>query len=82
MPVCEINGGDRRGRSISICRRRSSKVDPNDTDQLTLQLLENSFSRQLVAEMMILAGEVGAKYAKANHIPVPYRFQEQPDSAV
>jgi exoribonuclease-2 len=55
------------------------KVDPNDTDQLTLQLLENSFSRQLVAEMMILAGEAGAKYAKANNIPVPYRFQEQPD---
>jgi exoribonuclease-2 len=55
------------------------KVDPNDTDQLTLQLLENSFSRQLVAEMMILAGEVGAKYAQAHHIPVPYRFQEQPD---
>jgi exoribonuclease-2 len=55
------------------------RVDPNDTDQLTLHLLENSFSRQLVAEMMILAGEVAAKFAQQNNIPVPYRFQEQPD---
>lgn len=54
------------------------KVNPNDTSQMTLELMEDSFARQLVAEMMILTGEVAAKYAQAHDIPIPYRFQEQP----
>jgi len=55
------------------------KVNPNDTSQLTLELMEDSFARQLVAEMMILTGEIAAKYAQANEIPIPYRFQAQPE---
>lgn len=55
------------------------KVNPNNTDQLTLELMVDSFSRQLVAEMMILASEVAAKFAQAHNIPIPYRYQEQPE---
>ena len=58
------------------------KVDPQPEDQgggVTLELMEDSFSRQLVAEMMILAGEVAAKFAQTNNIPIPYRYQEQPE---
>lgn len=55
------------------------KVALNDPESLSLEILDNSFSRQLVAEMMILTGEVAAKFAQANHIPIPYRYQEQPE---
>ena len=40
----------------------SVKVDSQDGDRLSLELIEDTFSRQLVAEMMILAGEVAAKF--------------------
>ena len=56
-----------------------SKSDPKWGDRLTLELMEDTFSRQLVAEMMILAGEVAAKFAQTNNIPIPYRYQEQPE---
>jgi len=58
------------------------KVDPRPEDQgggVTLELMEDSFSRQLVAEMMILAGEVAARFAQTNNIPIPYRYQDQPE---
>jgi exoribonuclease-2 len=55
------------------------KVDLNCPEKLTLEILDDSFSRQLVAEMMILTGEVAAKFAQANDIPIPYRYQEQPE---
>ena len=58
------------------------KVDPRPEDHgggVTLELMEDSFSRQLVAEMMILAGEVAARFAQTNNIPIPYRYQDQPE---
>lgn len=58
------------------------KVDPRPEAQgggVTLELMEDSFSRQLVAEMMILAGEVAARFAQTNNIPIPYRYQDQPE---
>lgn len=57
----------------------SVKVDSKDGDRLSLELIEDTFSRQLVAEMMILAGEVAAKFAQTNNLPIPYRYQEQPE---
>jgi exoribonuclease-2 len=57
----------------------SVKVDSKNGDLLTLELMEDTFSRQLVAEMMILAGEVAAKFAQTHSIPIPYRYQEQPE---
>jgi len=55
------------------------KVDPNDPERLTLELQEPCFSRQLVAEMMILAGEVAARFAQTHNVPIPYRTQGTPD---
>ncbi len=57
----------------------SVKVDSKNGDRLTLELMEDTFSRQLVAEMMILAGEVAARFAQTHSIPIPYRYQEQPE---
>jgi exoribonuclease-2 len=48
-------------------------------DEIIIQLLEASFSRQLVAEMMILAGEVAGRYCQENNLPVPFRGQPQPE---
>jgi exoribonuclease-2 len=48
-------------------------------DEINIEVLEDSRSRQLVAEMMILAGEVAARYAQAHNIPLPFRGQPQPE---
>ncbi len=54
------------------------EADPHHDDRLVAYPLEDLFSRQLVAEMMILAGEVAASFARDVSIPIPYRSQEQP----
>ena len=48
-------------------------------EEIVIELLETSISRQLVAEMMILAGEVAGSYCGENGIPVPFRGQPQPE---
>jgi len=48
-------------------------------DDINIELLEDSASRQLVAEMMIVAGEVAARYGKKYNIPLPFRGQPQPE---
>jgi len=48
-------------------------------DEVNIDLLDDSYSRQLVAEMMILAGEVAARYGKTHNIPLPFRGQPQPE---
>ena len=50
-----------------------------EDDEIYIQVLEDSRSRQMVAEMMILAGEVAARYAQMHQIPVPFRGQPQPE---
>jgi exoribonuclease-2 len=48
-------------------------------DEVTIDVLDDSPARQLVAEMMILAGEVAAKYGRERSLPLPYRSQPQPE---
>lgn len=48
-------------------------------EEITIEVLEDSISRQLVAEMMILAGETAGRYAQANNVPLPFRSQPQPE---
>lgn len=48
-------------------------------DDISIEVMEESRSRQLVAEMMILAGEVAARYGQANNLPLPFRNQPQPE---
>ncbi len=64
--------------SIDIHMPESSiKVTKND--EVTIELLDNSVARQLVAEMMILAGQVAGSYCQQHNIAVPYRSQPQPE---
>ncbi|MDX2232735.1 MAG: ribonuclease R [Leptolyngbyaceae cyanobacterium bins.349] len=63
--------------AISINMPESSiKVED---DEITIEVLDNSISRQLVAEMMILAGEVAARYGQEHQLPIPFRHQPQPE---
>jgi len=48
-------------------------------DEITIEVLDNSVSRQLVAEMMILAGEIAARYGQEHELPIPFRHQPQPE---
>jgi exoribonuclease II len=48
-------------------------------DTVSIDLIEDNRARRLVAEMMILAGEVAAKYGQDFAIPLPYRGQPQPE---
>jgi exoribonuclease II len=48
-------------------------------DEVSIDLIEDNRARRLVAEMMILAGEVAAKYGQDHGLPLPYRGQPQPE---
>ncbi|NES81111.1 MAG: VacB/RNase II family 3'-5' exoribonuclease, partial [Moorea sp. SIO2B7] len=64
--------------SISI-QMPESNIKVKQDDEIVIELLDNSRSRQLVAEMMILAGEVAGSYGQENNIPLPFRGQPQPE---
>ncbi len=48
-------------------------------DEITIAVLDSSMSRQLVAEMMILAGEAAGRYGQEHNLLLPYRGQAQPE---
>jgi exoribonuclease II len=48
-------------------------------DEVTIEVLDDSISRYLVAEMMILAGEIAADYGQRHNLPIPYRHQPEPE---
>ncbi|TVU52684.1 MAG: RNB domain-containing ribonuclease [Arthrospira sp. PLM2.Bin9] len=50
-----------------------------DGDEVIVKLLDDSLSRQMVAEMMILTGEVAARYGQEHNLALPYRSQPQPE---
>ena len=48
-------------------------------EEITIDVLENSQSRHMVAEMMILTGEVAARYGEAHELAIPFRSQPEPE---
>jgi exoribonuclease-2 len=48
-------------------------------DAIDIRVLEDSPARQLVAEMMILAGETAGRYGQTHELPLPFRGQPQPE---
>ncbi len=59
----------------------SIKVFQGEDNELAIDIrvLEDSPARELVAEMMILAGEVAARYAQDHQLAIPFRSQPQPE---
>ncbi|WP_036480202.1 ribonuclease catalytic domain-containing protein [Myxosarcina sp. GI1] len=64
--------------SIQI-KMPESAIKVKENDEIVIELLDSSRSRQLVAEMMILAGEIGGRYGSEHGLPLPYRGQQQPE---
>ncbi len=56
-----------------------SVIKVKNEDEIIIEVLDDSPARQLVAEMMILAGEVAGRYGQAHQMPLPYRGQPQPE---
>lgn len=64
--------------SIQI-KMPESVIKVKDNEEVTIELIDSSPSRQLVAEMMILAGQICGRYGTENNLPLPYRGQPQPE---
>jgi exoribonuclease-2 len=69
----------RKSQGAIFIQMPEAVIKVNAQEDICIQLLETSVSRQLVAEMMILAGEVAGRYCQENSLPVPFRGQPQPD---
>ncbi len=54
-------------------------IKVRNDEEITIEVLEDSQARLLVAEMMILAGEVAGRYGQTHQIPLPFRGQPQPE---
>lgn len=63
--------------SIKI-KMPEASIKVKDED-VTIEVLHGSMSRELVAEMMILAGEVAGHYGTVHGLPLPFRGQPQPE---
>jgi exoribonuclease-2 len=48
-------------------------------DDISIEVVNDSPARRMVAEMMILAGEIAACYGQAHDLAIPFRFQPQPE---
>lgn len=64
--------------AISIHMPESS-IKVLEDDIIEIEVLDDSPSRQMVAEMMILTGEIAARYGEAHHLAIPFRSQPQPE---
>lgn len=48
-------------------------------EDISIEVVNDSPARRTVAEMMILAGEIAARYGQAHDLAIPFRFQPQPE---
>ena len=64
--------------SITI-RMPEASIKVSEDEEITISVLEESASRELVAEMMILAGETAGRYGQTHSLALPFRNQPQPE---
>lgn len=69
----------RRSQGAISIHMPESVIKVKNEDEISIEVLEDSRSRLLVAEMMILAGEVAGRYGQTHQIPLPFRGQPQPE---
>ena len=69
----------RKSQGAIQIKMPESVIKVKDNEEVTIELIDSSPSRQLVAEMMILAGQIGGKFGTENNLPLPYRGQPQPE---
>jgi exoribonuclease-2 len=51
----------------------------DEQEAIEIKMLDDSPARELVAEMMILTGEVAARYGQDHALAMPFRSQPQPE---
>ncbi|MBE9125887.1 MULTISPECIES: ribonuclease catalytic domain-containing protein [unclassified Coleofasciculus] len=54
-------------------------IKVRNEDEICIDVLEDSPARLMVAEMMILTGEVAGRYGQTHELPLPFRGQPQPE---
>lgn len=69
----------RKSQGAIQIKMPESVIKVKENEEVTIELIDSSRSRQLVAEMMIMAGQLGGKYGTDNNLPLPYRGQPQPE---
>lgn len=69
-----------RNGAVRVHRREVVPFLEADGSIRLLEIEEESPARSLVAEMMVLANSIMAKFAADNQIPVIFRGQERPDA--
>ncbi len=69
----------RKGQGSINISLPEAKVKVNEEEEVEIELSEDSTSHQLVAEMMILAGEAAGRFAVDNEVPLVFRSQPQPE---
>ncbi|MGK7876951.1 MAG: ribonuclease catalytic domain-containing protein [Xenococcaceae cyanobacterium] len=69
----------RRSQGSINIHMPESLIKVRQDDEIVIELLDDSQARELVAEMMILAGEVAGRYCQDHNLPVPFRGQPQPE---
>jgi exoribonuclease II len=69
----------RQSQGSIVIRIPEASIKVSDQEEITIAVLEESSSRQLVAEMMILAGEVAGHYGQTHELALPFRNQAQPE---
>ena len=69
----------RQSQGSIVIRIPEASIKVSSDEEITIHVLEESSSRQLVAEMMILAGEVAGHYGQTHALALPFRNQSQPE---
>ena len=69
----------RKSQGAIQIKMPESVIKVKDNEEVTIELIDSSPSRQLVAEMMIMTGEIGGRFGVENNLPLPYRGQPQPE---
>jgi exoribonuclease-2 len=69
----------RQSQGSIVIRMPEASIKVSAEEEITIDVLEESASRQLVAEMMILAGEVAGHYGQTHELALPFRNQPQPE---
>jgi len=69
----------RQAQGAIDIRLPEAEIAVGPDSEIDIQLIESSPARQLVAEMMILTGEVAGHHGQAQQLPLPFRSQPQPE---
>ena len=69
----------RRSQGSINIHMPESVIKVQNDEEIIIQVIDDSRSRLIVAEMMILAGEVAGHYGQTHQLPLTFRGQAEPE---